>query len=320
MRRRRALALLGAWLSAPRAYGQEPGRVYRLGVLTAGARSALWWRTFFDELRRVGFVAGQNLAVDDRGFTLSNEQFPVHAAELAAAPVDVIYAAGPAAIRAAQAATQSIPILATSDFVATMVGQSLARPSANITGVSIFATDLNLKRQEILMDLLPQARRIVVMVDRDAAGMSQLPALIEASRARGVTVEIYEAATIDEMVSAVDAAREAGAEALNFLSSPRLNAGRAAIIARAAAARLPAIYEWPETANEGGLVGYGPSLIAIFRQLAGQLVKLLHGTRPADVPIEQPTTFTLAVNLRTAAALGISIPPAVLVRADEVIE
>jgi putative ABC transport system substrate-binding protein len=321
MRRRRAIAAIGGALLVPAgAWAQEPGRVYRLGVLSTGLSGGPIWAAFFDELRRAGFVEGRNLAVDDRGFELSEERLAVHAAELSAAGVDVILSVGAAAARAAQAATQTIPILSINDFAATLFGDSLARPNANLTGVSILANELNLKRQEILMDLLPQARRMAVMVERNSAGFRQIPLLVEASRGRGVTLTIHEVATSEEMASAVDAARAAGAEALNVLASPRLNANRAAIIARAAVARLPAIYEWPETAAEGGLIGYGASVTALFRQLAGQLVRLLRGTRPADMPIEQATRIVLVINRRTANALGVTIPPTLLVLADEVIE
>jgi putative ABC transport system substrate-binding protein len=316
----------GAALAVPlAALAQDAGRVYRLGFLIGSPRGAPQYVAFFEELRRAGFIEGRNLVVDERGFSLAVEQLPAHAVELSRSGVDAIVSGGPLAAQAAQAATQTIAILSLSEIASMTSGASLARPNANTTGVSILASELNLKRQEILMDLLPQARRMAVLVDRFGVGLPTLPALVEAARLRGVAVAIQQvegnrATLLEEIVSAVDAARASGAEALNVLASSRLNFYRAAIIERSAALRLPAIYEWPETAAEGGLIGYGASFVALWRQLAGMLVKILRGTRPADLPIEQPTRIALVVNRRTAAALGVTIPPTLLALADEVIE
>jgi putative ABC transport system substrate-binding protein len=303
--------------------GQQRGLIYRLGVLNPGAfGTSAAWTVFRDEVRRAGFVEGQNFVIDDRGIALSNEQLRVHAMELVGAGIDVILCVGEIAVRAALAATQTIPILTIDDY--SPLGSypyPLSRPRTNFTGVSNPAPQLNVKRQEILMELLPQARHMAVMLYRDSRELFQVYDIIEVARRRDISITDYEVETRDEMLSTVDAARAAGAEALNILASePRLDANRAAIIERVAAAGLPTIYQWPETAAEGGLVGYGCSQRALYRVLAGQLVQLLRGARTADVPIEQPTAFELVINLTTARALGIAIPPALLARADEVIE
>jgi putative tryptophan/tyrosine transport system substrate-binding protein len=324
MRRRKFITLLsGAALLPPGGVrAQEPGRTYRLGNLSGSPRDAPYTIAFFDELRRLGFIEGKNLAIDPRGFGLRNEQFPEVAAELVTARVDVILAGGDAAIRAAQRATMTTPILAIADD---MVGEglvrSMARPGGNTTGISILATELDGKRQEILIEIVPGARRIAALADPNSTADRQLEALHDAARAHGIELSIYPIAKPEEVSGAIDAAKKAGAAAVNVLASPLLNAQRQVIIERAAALRLPTIYQWPEVAEEGGLAAYGPRFARIQRDIwARQLVKLLKGTKPADLPVEQPITFELVINLKTAKAIGLAVPPSILARADDVIE
>jgi putative ABC transport system substrate-binding protein len=189
-----------------------------------------------------------------------------------------------------------------------------------LTGISILATELDGKRQEILMELVPASRHMAALADPSATEPPQLETLRNAAAMRGFELSIYPVRDPEEIAAAVDGAQASGATALNVLASPVLNANRKIILDRSAAARLPAIYQWPETAEEGGLVAYGPRFTMVFRQLARQLVKLLHGVKPADIPVEQPTRFGLVVNLKTATALGLTVPPSILARADEVIE
>jgi putative tryptophan/tyrosine transport system substrate-binding protein len=320
-RRREFITLLGgaaaAWPLAARA--QQADRMRRIGALAP--LPAIVWVPFFEELARQGFVEGQNLAVDRRGFDASYDRFSAVAAELVSAAPDAIMCGGDAAIRAAQAATTSIPIVAlTDDMVGAGLVRSLARPGANTTGVSILAADLDGKRQEVLIDFLPGARHLAALSDAQNNTPAQLQALLDAARSRGVELSIHRVERSDEIAPALDAAKAGGAAAVNVLASPLLHGNRHAIIMRTLELRMPAIYQWPDTAKEGGFLGYGPRFAEVFRLLARQLAKALRGANPADLPVEQPTKFELAVNERTAKAIGLDVSPVLLARADEVIE
>ncbi len=186
---------------------------------------------------------------------------------------------------------------------------------------AILATELNGKRQEILIDAVPGLRRIAALADSNTIASPQLQALQDGARARGVELSIHRVAMPDEIAPAIDAAKKSDAGAINVLASPLLFANRQVIIERVAVLRLPAIYQWPEVAEQGGFLGYGPGLVQLFRDiLARQLVKLLRGARLADLPVEQPAKFELVINLKTAKALGLTISREFLLLADEVIE
>jgi putative ABC transport system substrate-binding protein len=326
MKRRAFITLLGGAAAASAVSwplplsAQEPGRTYRIGGLNNQPRTVPHAVALFDELRRAGFVEGQNLVVAGRGWEFRIEQFPEMAAELVKTKVDVIVCAGDAAIRAAQQATTTIPILGiTDDMVGSGLVHSLARPDGNTTGVSILASELDVKRLEILHEFVPQARRIAVLADPTTISTSAQ--LASAARDLGVELVPFEARSPDEIARALDAVAGAKADALNVLASPLLFANRRIIIERAAALRLPAMYQWPEIAEDGGLFAYGPRIVQMFRQiLARQLVKLLRGAKPADLPVEQPTVFELVINLKAAQAIGLSVSPTFLNRADQVIE
>jgi putative tryptophan/tyrosine transport system substrate-binding protein len=322
--RREFITLLGGATEAwpPVARAQEPGRTYRLGGLTPSPRDAPHYAALFDELRRLGFIEGQNLTIDWRGYRVGPEQFPDIAVELIKAKVDVIFCAGDVAVHAAQQATATIPVLAvTDDMVGSGLVRSLARPGGNTTGVSIFATELDGKRQDILIEAVPGLRRLAALADVNASTPQHLQVLEDAARSRGAELSIQRIATSEEIVPAIDAAKTSDTAALNVLSSPLLFANRLIIMERTAALHLPAIYQWAEMANEGGLIAYGPRLLQMFRELGRrQLIKLFRGAKPADLPVEQPTQFDLVINLRTAKAIGHEIPAGLVLRADEVIE
>jgi putative tryptophan/tyrosine transport system substrate-binding protein len=320
--RRLALAAVPALLLPNIVLAQEPARSYRVGGLSPNPRDFGALAFLFDGLRRLGFIEGQNLTIDSRGFGVRVEQFPEVAAEVDKAKVDVIVAVGNAAIHAAQQATALISILAAAnDIVGSKLVDSMARPGGNTTGISLLSTELDGKRQEILMEIVPDARCIAALADPRAAAPSHFQALQDAARARGVKLLIYQIAGRDEIIGAIDAALGAGAAAFTVLASPLLDGQRQHIIEHAAAVRLPAMYEWPEATDEGGLADYGALKSQIFGEVwAGQLVKLLKGAKPANLPIEQPTKFALGINLKTAKALGLTIPQSILARADEVIE
>jgi ABC-type uncharacterized transport system substrate-binding protein len=320
MRRRDFITLLGggaaAWPIAARA---QPDRTWRIGVLAP--LPATVFAPFFSELRQLGFIEGQTLAVDRRGFDARYDQLSAIAAEIMKAGPEVLLCGGDAAIRAAQTATSNLPIVAiTDDMVGAGLVRSLARPGGNTTGVSILAADLDGKRQEVLLEFLPGVRHLAALSDAQNNTPAQLQTLLDAARARGVELSIHRVERKEDIGLAIGAAKAGGAEALNVLASPLLHGNRHAIFTRTTELHLPAIYQWPETAQEGGLLAYGPRLTEVFRQLARQLGKVFRGANPADLPIEQPTKFELVVNLRTAKAIGLDVPPALLARADEVIE
>jgi putative ABC transport system substrate-binding protein len=277
-----------------------------------------------DAVKADGFIDGQNLGVDDQGFGFGQRvgQLAEHASAIVKAKVDVIVCAGDPPVRAAQQATKGIPILGIAeDMVGSRFVASLAKPGGNTTGVSLLSSELDGKRQQILMEAVPGAHRYAALADVNSSSPQQLQALEEITRARGAELSIYRVAKSEEIADAIDAAKKSGAAGLNVLASALLFNNRQIILPRAEALALPAIYQWPALAEEGGLIGYGSRLEQIFRDIfSRQLVKLLRGAKPADIPVEQPTKFGLAINLKTAKALGLTIPPTLLSTADEVIE
>jgi putative ABC transport system substrate-binding protein len=324
MRRREFVPLLGGAIViwAFGAMAQEPGRTYRLGGLSSSPRDGPHFVAMFDELRRLGFIEGHNLTTDWRSYGPRIDLIPEFVAELVKANLDVILVNGSAAIRAAQQATKTIPILgSTDDMVGSGLVNSLGRPDGNTTGTSFLAGDLDGKRQEILIEAVPGPRRMAVLADSTTTANARLDELQEAAHARKIELSIYPIARPEEIPTAIDAAKASGAAGLNVLSSPILYTSRQIIMQRVAAQRLPSIYQFPEEAEEGGFVAYGPRVVYIFGELVSrQLVKLLRGAKPADLPIEQPTKFELVINLKTADALGITVPSILLARADKVIE
>lgn len=322
MRRRDLIILLGgaALFHSPVGRAQQPGRVYRLGILRPGPPDNAYIAAFRDELRRSGFVEGQNLQIDERSSVRAERASEV-AIAVVGTGIDAISTVGDQLTRAAQKATRTIPILASADdLVLGGLVSSLAHPGGNTTGVSILATELDGKRQELLTELVPAARHIASLADPGVTAPEQLRALEDAARARGIELSVYRVAKPEEIVPAIDMAKTSGAQALNVLASPFLNANQQQIRERTAKLKLPAIYQWPEIAGAGGLAAYGPRFAEIGRQSARLLVKILRGANPADIPVEQPDKFELVINLQTANAIGLQVPPALLDLADKVIE
>jgi putative ABC transport system substrate-binding protein len=323
VRRREFIALIGASVTWPfTALARQPGRIYRLGVVSASPRNHPAYVAMIDELRRQGFIVGQNFMIEWRVYGPRVDLIPEFMAELVKAPVDVIYVGGDVGIRAAQQATATIPILGlTEDMVREGLVNSLARPGGHTTGVSLLATELDSKRLEILIEAVPGLNRTAALADSKQTQSSQLQALQDAARTHGIELSIHRVASADEIAAAIEAAKASGAGALNVLESPLLYGNRQLVLARVASLRLPAIYRWPEDAEEGGFLAYGPRIGQIFRGLvAQQLVKLLRGVKPADIPVEQPTKFELVINLKTANEMGITVPATLVARADKVIE
>ena len=325
MDRRAFLGTLGL-LAAPRAVeAQQPGKVYRLGTLNLGAspQSDVYdaRRDLVGALRQLGYVEGRNLEVERRYADGRVERLPALAAELVQRHVDVIFAAGSAAVRAAQEATRTIPIvinIAGQDTVELGLTPSLARPGGNVTGV-VLGSVLAGKRLELLTQAVPRATRIAMLATGDAAFRVQVTEAEQAAARLGVKLVVVEAKGRD-YERAFTTMRGGRVDALFVGASPTLHGDRRRIIELAARYRLPAIYQWTEHVEEGGLMAYGASGRWVTRLVATYVDRVFKGANPAEMPIEQATTLTLAVNLKTAKALRLTIPPSLLQRADQVIE
>ena len=322
MKRREFILLLGSAVAWPfRTRAQEPGRLYRIAFIAQISQEAPQWAEVISELARFGFVEGKNLVLDLRGLGTRADDMSTVTAELINASPDLIYCGGDAAMHAAASATKSIPIVATADdYLATGLVTSLARPGGNLTGISLFAPELNGKRLEILIDLVPGMRHVAVLADQRVVIPKNLQAIEDNVQLRGIRLSMQWVTHEHEILPAIKAAESDGAQAISVLSSPFLHSIHARILEIVAGARMPAIFQWPEYVTEGALCAYGPRLLPAFRQVGRQMAKVLMGTKPADIPIEQPTRFELVINLKTAKALGLTIPPAILDLADEVIE
>jgi putative ABC transport system substrate-binding protein len=224
-------------------------------------------------------------------------------------------------MHALKAATQTVPIVGgAEDMVASGLVASLSRPGGNITGFSMLSPELDGKRLDVLIEAVPSARRMGALADLTQTPQSHIKALQDAARSRGVELSVFGVARSEDIASAIDAAKTSGAQSVNVLAASLLSANRRLIIERMAALRLPAMYQWPEIAEEGGFAAYGPRQTLLFRQRAQMVVKILGGAKPADIPVEQPTQFELVINLQTAKAIGHEVPAALALRADNLIE
>jgi putative tryptophan/tyrosine transport system substrate-binding protein len=320
MRRRAVILGLGAAaLASPLAVrAQAPGRIYRLGRLAPGP-NPMFSNFFLDELRKAGFAAGKNLAVIER--YAAGDQAVETAKAMVAQGLDALHAAGPELAHAAQQATRTVPILTVSDdLLRNGIVTSLAHPGGNTTGISILATELDGKRQEILIELIPAARHLAALADPSTTAPAQLQALQDAAKAHGIALSVFRVDKAEEILPALDAAHAAGADALNVLAAAIFYVAQKPLCERATALGLPAIYQWPEMAEAGGFAAYGPRFSDVYRQAARQLVRIFNGAKPGDLPVEEPDTLQLTINLKTAKELGITVPPPLLARADEVIE
>jgi putative tryptophan/tyrosine transport system substrate-binding protein len=320
-RRQFAYALGGGMVAAFTARAQELGRTYHIGFLIPDPHESPQIVAFFDELRLNGFVEGQNLNVIPGGFGVPNDQIASVAASLVAAGPDVIVAGPESPLRALQQVTQTIPLIGMSeDMVKTGLVASLARPGGNITGLSLLSPELDGKRQEILIEAVPGARKIAVLADSNVAEPAHLQNLQEAARSRGIEALVRGVAKRDDVISAINDVKASGAQAINFLATPMFSVNAADFIRQVTTQRLPSIYMFPDNAEDGALIGYGARFTELFRLRARITAKVLRGTKPSDIPVEQPTRFELVINLKTAKAIGHEIPSGLLLRADEVIE
>jgi putative tryptophan/tyrosine transport system substrate-binding protein len=305
---------------------QQATTVYRIARLSPGSPLlvAHLWEAFREGLRELGYVEGQNLVIEARYAEGSPERLRDLAAELVRLHVDVIVAEGAAAIRAAQHATRTIPIVMASsaDAVGAGLVASLARPGGNITGLSFLGEELPGKRLELLKETVPHSTRIAVLANPAfPAYASRLHNLTMAARALGLHLHVVEVCRADQLATAFAGLTRAGAEAVMVIEDAvLLNSERGRVVADLAAThRLPVMYAWREWVAAGCLMSYGSSRSRMYRQVAIYVDKILKGANPAELPVEQATTFELVLNLKTAHALGLTIPPSLLFRADEII-
>jgi putative tryptophan/tyrosine transport system substrate-binding protein len=326
MRRREFSTLLGGAATASTVWPSPLGAQQKatpvigyLGISTPGP-SAPSLAAFRQGLSETGYVEGQNLTIEYRWAEDRYDRLPALAADLVGRRVDVIVAGG--AARAAKDATSTIPIVFTSgDAVGYGFVASLARPGGNLTGISFLNPGLNPKRFELLFELVPQAKVIALLVNPNSSPPEHVIGPVqEAARAKGVQLHILEAGTESEIDAAFTSLVQRQAGALVVSSDPFFYGRRQQLVALAARHTVPTIYEWRQFVVEGGLTSYGASLTAVNRQVGIYAGKILKGAKPADLPVLQPTTFELVINMKTAKALGLTIPPSILSRADEVIE
>ena len=323
MKRRELLLLAGAMLAAPTLRAQQrPMPVIGFLSATSPGPLAPFVAAFRQGLSETGYVEGQSVVIEYRWAEGRYDRLPALAANLVDLRVDVIVASGSTAPRAAKNATSAIPIVFVGgDPVLSGLVPSLGRPGGNLTGFSLFVDELMPKRLELLSDLIPQARSIALLVNPNGASTARtIRDLQEVARAKGVQLIILKAGTESEIEGAFGSLVELQARALLVGADPFFNSRREQLVALASRHAVPAIYEWREFAAAGGLISYGPSLTGIYRQAGIYAGKILKGAKPADLPVQQPTKFELVINLKTAKALGLTVPQSIIARADEVIE
>ena len=315
-------------LAAPLAVeAQQPGRVPRIGFLSVTSPSDRppLLDAFRQGLRELGWVEGQNIVIDYRYAEGRVDRLPDLAAELVRLKVDLIVAsAGTQGVTAAKNATETIPIvmIAVRDPVGTGLIASLARPGGNVTGVSGSAgLEIVAKQLELLKETVPKIRRVAILSNpANAYHQLAIREVNVAARSLGVQLQLLEARGPNEFDGAFAAMAKERVGALLVLSDAMLNSHRTRLADLAARSRLPAAYGVRESVEAGGLMSYGPSFLDLYRRSAAYVDKILKGAKPADLPVEQPTKFELVINLKTAKALGLTIPPSLLQRADQVIE
>jgi putative ABC transport system substrate-binding protein len=326
MTRRTFLASGGAFLAAPfTAEAQQAGKMYRVAVLCPSRCEGDSYETFRRSLRDRGWVEGHNVLLDARGADGQSGRLQMLADDLLRAQPDVMVAIAPQPVRAAKDATSTVPIVmvAVADPILIGLVPSLARPGSNLTGVATLAgRGLIAKQLALLKELVPAASRIAVFWNSKneihrANLHEELP---QAADTLGVQIQMIDVREVAEVEGAFDAAVRGRAEALLVVGDPITFAPAARVPERALRTRLPAIYLARPMAVAGGLMTYGPDFLDIYRRAGGYVDRILRGAKPADMPIEQPTKFELIINLKTAKALGLTIPPSLLARADQVIE
>ncbi len=318
------IAVLGILWAPPAAGPQQPAKVHRIGMLTSFTpRSAPWHQGFEQRLRELGYVEGQNLAIEFRTAEGRDDRLPALAGNLVRLKVDLLLCSGQEAVlRAARHATSTLPIVAAAfeyDPVALGYVASLARPGGNITGISGFSPEWTAKRLQLLKEAVPQVTRVAVLWQKLAA--PQIKPAEEAARSLGVCLEALEVREPPfDYERLFKAAVRGRAEALWIIPSPMFFPDRKRIADLALKNRLPTMFSRRQYVEVGGLMAYEHDIDAGWRQLAIYVDKIFKGAKPADLPVEQPTRIVLIINLKTAKALGLTLPQSILIRADQVIQ
>jgi putative ABC transport system substrate-binding protein len=325
MKRRELMLLLGGALTAARALRAQPKAMPVIGLLnsTSPGPNAPFVTAFHQGLSEAGYVEGQNVAIEYRWAEGHYDRLPALAADLVGRKVDVIAAFGIPSTLAAKTATSTTPIVFAvgTDPVKDGLIASLARPGGNLTGLAFLNVELMAKRLELLSELVLQAGVIALLVNpTNPLTEPMIRDVQEAARAKGVELRILKASSESEIDAAFATFVELHAGALVVGADPFFYSRRDQLLALAGHHAVPAIYYLREFVAAGGLISYGTSFINVFRQLGVYAGKILKGAKPADLPVQQPTRFELVVNLKTAKALGLTVPPSILARADEVIE
>jgi ABC-type uncharacterized transport system substrate-binding protein len=304
---------------------QQPKKVPRIGFLIAASRDAQSARTeaFRQSLRELGYIEGQNIVIEYRHAEGKTDRFPELAADLVRLQVDVIVVSNNTVARAASNATKTIPIVIASgaDPVAAGLVVSLARPGGNVTGLTNITTDLGVKRLELLKEIFPKLTRIAVLPSPGSLGL-ELKEMRAAAPSLKIQLHILEVRVADDLERAFERATKVGAGALAVTADPTglFVANQKQIVELAAKKRLPAIYTSSTYVNAGGLMSYAANDLENYRRAAVYVDKILKGSKPADLPVEQPTKFEFAINLKAAKQIGVTIPQSVLFRADKVIK
>jgi putative tryptophan/tyrosine transport system substrate-binding protein len=327
MTRRELMLLLAGAMMAARALRAQQKAMPVIGFLSSNSPGAVTdplLAAFRQGLSETGYVESQDVAIEYRWAEGRNDRLPALAADLVDRKVDVIVAGGgdPSAV-AAKGATSTIPIVFTGagDPVGRGLVASLARPGGNLTGFSGMATELNPKRLELLFELVPRARAFALLVNPDNAQTEYtMRDLLEAARTKGVQLSVLRAGTGSEIDAAFASLGKLHADALMVGNDSFFADRHDQLVALAARHAIPAVYHLRVFPAAGGLISYGANFPALYRQVGIYVGKILKGAKPADLPVQQPTTFELVVNLKTAEALGLTVPPSILARADEVIE
>jgi putative ABC transport system substrate-binding protein len=326
MRRREFITLLvgaaAAWSVAARA--QQAGRLPTIGVLASGTQAShgYWFAALAQRLRELGWIEGRTIAVEYRWAEGRHERFTEIAAEFVTLKVDVIVTAATAPVLAVKQATSVIPTVfaMVGDPIGTGIVASLARPGGNITGLSNQSPDLAGKRLELLREVLPGLRRLAILGHiSNPIGLVEMGEVEAAAQALGLEVATQELRRAEDIAPALQALK-GRADAIYVRPEPLVSSNRIRINTLALAARLPTMHASREYVEAGGLMSYGPNAPDLFRRAADLVDKILRGTKPGDIPVEQPTKFDLVINLTTAKALGLDVPPSLLARADMVIE
>jgi putative ABC transport system substrate-binding protein len=325
MHRRRFIALLGGAMALPCVAAAQQRAMRVVGWLSSASQGqrAQYLAAFDRGLKGTGWVEGQNVAIEYRWAEGHYDRLPALAADLVSRKVDVIVAGNSNGIAAAKGATSTIPIVffCGGDLVATGLIDSLGRPGGNLTGISIMGPEMGPKRLDLLSEVVPQARVIALLVNPNSAGAEiQTRDAQEVARAKRLQLQILKAGADGDFETAFASLGQSHAGGLIVAGDLFFDTRREELVSLAARHGVPAIYEWREFADLGGLISYGASQAGLMRQVGEYVGRILKGAKPADLPVQQPTRFELVVNLETTKALGLTIPPSILARADEVIE